>query len=452
MTLRKFFTCSFFACLTGIALIFTGGPAYSQDEEAEKPKTDSPPATEEKAKPEIKAVTTGDAKIEPALLEAHLRPLTADEVQAELDGWLGLLKDKASEISKATVATVDLKDEALTKHQEKIVELKTQRAGIVERTRIVATELEGKGGDPASAHLYIDKVSAVAKPTGFDSLFALVKAWLTSEEGGVRFGLNLLKFFGCLAVGWLVGLLLSKILNKTLKALDKTSDLLRNFLVKMVRRMAVFVGLVIGISYLGVNIGPLMAAIGAAGLVIGLALQGTLSNFASGLLILFYEPFDVGDMVTAGGITGRVKSMTLVNTVFNTVDNQVVVVPNSKIWDDTITNVTASPNRRIDLVIGIGYDDDIDKAKTVLTEIVENHEGVLKNPEPQIAVCELGASSVDLVVRPWCRTGDYWNVRFGLTQTIKQRFDKEGISFPFPQQDVHMHAVERVESSSDEKK
>jgi small conductance mechanosensitive channel len=265
---------------------------------------------------------------------------------------------------------------------------------------------------------------------------------LTSADGGVKFGINLAKFFGCLIAGWIIGAIVSKILNKSLSKVGKTSDLLRSFLVKTVRRVALFVALIIGLSYLGVNVGPLMAAIGAAGLVIGLALQGTLSNFASGLLILFYEPFDVGDVVQAGGITGKIQSMTLVNTVFHTADNQVVVVPNSKIWDDVITNVTASPNRRIDLVIGIGYDDDIDKAKTVLTEIIKNHDSVLENPEPQIAVSELGASSVDLVVRPWCLTADYWSVRFELIETIKQRFDKEGINFPFPQQDVHMHAVE----------
>jgi small conductance mechanosensitive channel len=221
--------------------------------------------------------------------------------------------------------------------------------------------------------------------------------------------------------------------------MDRTSDLLRRFLVTTLRRVMLFVGLVIGISYLGVNIGPLMAAIGAAGLVIGLALQGTLSNFASGIMILMYEPYDVGDVVSAGGVTGKIESMTLVSTVFLTPDNQRVVVPNNKIWDEVITNITANETRRVDLVFGIGYGDDIAKAQAALEDVVMSHEKVLKDPAPVIKVNELADSSVNFVVRPWAKTGDYWDVYWDLTRAVKERFDAEGISIPFPQSEVHMH-------------
>ena len=428
--------------IVGVFLFAASTGDAQEDSAAESVETEAAAAEAAPTEPPaIEATTATDPEIATALLEAQLRPLTLEEVETELDAWLSLLKDKASEISAAKIANAELSGNALAEAEKQVVEMRGERADLVERARIVAIELEAKGGDPTNANLYIDQVSSPVRPSGIASTLASAQAWMTSADGGVAFGVNLLKFFGCLIAGWTLGAILAKVLDKSLAKVGKTSDLLRSFLVKAIRRVAVFVGLIIGLSYLGVNIGPLMAAIGAAGLVIGLALQGTLSNFASGLLILFYEPFDVGDVVQAGGITGKVQSMTLVNTVFNTADNQVVVVPNSKIWDDTITNVTASDTRRIDLVVGIGYDDDIEKAKTVLADIVAAHDGVLEDPAPQIAVSELGASSVDLVVRPWCRTPDYWNVRFELTQTIKQRFDDEGISFPFPQQDVHMHQV-----------
>ena len=189
---------------------------------------------------------------------------------------------------------------------------------------------------------------------------------------------------------------------------------------------------------MGISIGPLLTGLGIAGFIIGFALQDTLSNFASGMMILIYRPFDVGDFVDAGGVTGRVDRMSLVNTTFKTLDNQVIVVPNNLIWQQVITNLTAQRTRRVDLTFGISYSDDIDKAKTILREVVENYEACLKTPEPNIRVNTLGESSVDLICRPWVKTDDYWNAYWDLTEIVKKRFDEEGISIPFPQRDVHM--------------
>jgi small conductance mechanosensitive channel len=192
---------------------------------------------------------------------------------------------------------------------------------------------------------------------------------------------------------------------------------------------------------LEINIGPLLAAIGAAGFIIGFALQGTLSNFAAGIMILIYRPYDVGDLVDIGGTLGKVDAMTIVSTTLKTVDNQIVVLPNNMIWGDKIVNITGSDIRRVDMVFGIGYGDDIAKAQKILEEILRNHEAILKDPEPVVKVHELGDSSVNFVVRPWVKTDNYWDVYWDVTRTVKERFDAEGVSIPFPQRDVHMHQV-----------
>jgi small conductance mechanosensitive channel len=192
----------------------------------------------------------------------------------------------------------------------------------------------------------------------------------------------------------------------------------------------------------GAPIGPLLAGVGVLGFVVGFALQDTLANFANGIMILLYRPYDIGDVVSAGGTTGKVEAMTLVSTTFCTPDNQVVVVPNNAIWGSTITNITARDTRRCDMTIGVGYGDDLDHAETVLMDVVTAHALVLKDPEPVIKIANLGDSSVDFVVRPWCKTSDYWNVKFDLLKQIKQRLDAEGLNIPFPQRDIHVHQVE----------
>jgi small conductance mechanosensitive channel len=196
-------------------------------------------------------------------------------------------------------------------------------------------------------------------------------------------------------------------------------------------------GILIALSQVGISLGPLLAGLGIAGFIIGFALQDTLSNFASGMLILIYRPFDVGDFVTAGGVTGKVSHMSLVNTTFKTIDNQVLVVPNNMIWSGVVTNVTAQRLRRVDLVFGVAYSDDVEKVEKVLAEIVASHELVLDTPEPMIKLHELADSSVNFVVRPWVKTDDYWDVYWDLLRTVKIRFDAEGITIPFPQREIH---------------
>ena len=193
------------------------------------------------------------------------------------------------------------------------------------------------------------------------------------------------------------------------------------------------------LNQLGIQTTSLVAIIGAAGLAIGLALQGSLSNFASGVMIIAFRPFSAGDYVEAGGVAGTVEGIKIFSTQLRTADNKTIIVPNSSITDSSITNYSAKDTRRVDMVFGIGYDDDIKTAKLVLQNIIDSDERILEDPAPIIAVGELADSSVNFVVRPWVKTDDYWAVKFDITEAVKLRFDEENISIPYPQQDVHMH-------------
>ncbi len=216
------------------------------------------------------------------------------------------------------------------------------------------------------------------------------------------------------------------------------SQLLHKMLVSVVSKLVLAVGILFALSQIGISLGPVLAGMGVAGFVIGFALQDTLSNFASGMMILIYRPFDVGDVVEAGGVAGTVSHMSLVSTTILTFDNQTLVVPNNKIWGDVIKNVTAQRTRRVDLMFSISYDDDIATAERILQDVVAADERVLTSPEPTIRLHQLADSSVNFIVRPWVNTGDYWGVYWDLTRAVKQRFDAAGITIPFPQMSVHV--------------
>ena len=242
-----------------------------------------------------------------------------------------------------------------------------------------------------------------------------------------------------LFIFWQFAKLVQMLTKKALSSSHvKISNLLRSMIQSTVRNIVFLIGLLIAISQIGISLGPLLAGLGIVGFIIGFALQGTLSNFASGVMILLYRPFDVGDVVEAGGVLGKVNHMSLVNTTFMTLDNQRLIVPNNLVWEGVITNITAQRVRRIDLMFGIAYGDDIGKVEKILTDIVVAHEAVLDSPEPVVKLHELAESSVNFVVRPWVKTDDYWETYWDITKAVKVRFDEEGISIPFPQRDVHV--------------
>ncbi|MCP3870117.1 MAG: mechanosensitive ion channel family protein [Gammaproteobacteria bacterium] len=271
-----------------------------------------------------------------------------------------------------------------------------------------------------------------------EATWATITGWLTSDEGGLRWLQNLGLFLAILLISVFLSRLAARGAGKVLARSRQASKLLSDFMVVTVRRVVLIVGILIGLSALEVNVGPLLAIIGAAGFVIAFALQDSLGNFASGILVLMFRPFDVGDVVEVAGILGKVESMNLLSIKVRTPDNKAVIIPNNNVWGSSIINVTGTSTRRVDLVFGIACDDDMDKAQRIMEQVVGEHDKIMKDRAPVIKVHELADSSVNFVCRPWVRTEDYWDVYWELTRSMKERFDKQGISIPFPQCDVHL--------------
>ncbi|MGL5472630.1 MAG: mechanosensitive ion channel family protein [Shewanella sp.] len=282
-----------------------------------------------------------------------------------------------------------------------------------------------------------------------DVASSLIEQWLnTAKDQAINHGPTLVfkLFIFCLLlfVANLVGKLVKKIVSNTVSNSKLNfSKLLQDFFTSLSGKAVFTIGLLIALSQLGIELGPLLAGFGIAGVIIGFALQDTLSNFASGMMILIYRPYDVGDLINAAGVSGRVSHMSLVSTTIKTLDNQRLIIPNNKIWGDTINNITAEHQRRVDMTFSIGYGDNIEQAEAVLTSIVEAHPKVQKVPAPLIKLHMLGDSSVDFIVRPWAKPEDYWDVYWDITREVKMRFDAEGISIPFPQRDVHIYQASK---------
>ncbi len=265
-----------------------------------------------------------------------------------------------------------------------------------------------------------------------------VTGWFEGNGGSLIF--SLLIFVVIVFVTFKIAGIAQRLVTTGLaRSQVRLSQLLKRMIVSTTRGVIIIIGLLVALSQIGISLGPLLAGLGIAGFVIGFALQDTLSNFASGLMILLYRPFDVSDVIEAGGVFGTVSHMSLVNTTILTFDNQTLVLPNNKIWGDVIKNLTSQRQRRVDMMFGIGYADDIEKTERVLADIVDSHPAILKDPEPMVHLHELGDSSVNFIVRPWVKTDDYWPVYWDITRAVKLRFDEEGISIPFPQRDVHLY-------------
>ena len=252
-----------------------------------------------------------------------------------------------------------------------------------------------------------------------------------------EYGLKVVGALVILVVGRWVAKLLSKLAGKALaKArLDKT---LVNFGKNLSYVLLLLFVVVAALATAGIQTTSFIAVLGAAGLAVGLALSGSLANFAAGVLLMIFKPMKVGDFVEIGGIKGTVREIQIFNTLIDTADNVRAIIPNAKVTGDNIKNYTANGTRRVDLVIGVSYDDDLNKAKEVIESVLAADERVLKEPAFTVAVSELADSSVNFVVRPWVKAGDYWGAYFDITQKVKESLDENGISIPYPQRDVHM--------------
>ncbi len=425
------------------------------------------------------AVTTSNPNISPESLNLMVRHMTGDELFVEADGWLVLLKEAAKKVydTKLSVQEKNTEIDALKTQdnnqtaveereeiQEKITvakkekaaileeqtELRAQRKSMIDRLNTVLENINEKVGTGENGkeldkvlpyRRYIDTVSGISlEVTDAHSAWTSITGWIMSDAGGIYWLINIAKFLSIIFMAMFISKLLSKGARRALEHTPSNSQLLNDFIANIIHKIVMLIGLLVALAALGVNVAPIMAMVGAAGFVVAFALQGTLSNFASGLMIMLYRPYDIGDVVDVAGIVGTVDSMTLVSTSIVTPDNRMMVVPNNSIWGNIITNVTHSATRRVDLVFGIGYDDNIEQAEKVMHKILAEHPLVLQDPAPAIAVTELADSSVNFNCRPWVKTSDYWTVYADITRAVKEEFDKEGISIPYPQSDIHVIA------------
>lgn len=254
----------------------------------------------------------------------------------------------------------------------------------------------------------------------------------------ITYGLNIIGAIAILIVGLIIAKWLGTRVHQSLSRSQRFDDTVTPLIAKTVRIVIIAVTILAVLNKFGVQTASLVAVLGTIGLAIGLALQGTLSNIASGIMLLLLRPFNVGDTVDIGSTSGVVDEIGLFVTEMHTFDNVGITMPNSKVWGNEIRNYSRNDVRRVDMEFGIAYDDDMDKAMGVVKEVLDTDERVLSEPEPLIAISALGDSAVNIRVRPWTQTANVWPLRYAITKRIKERFDEEGISFPFPQRDVHL--------------
>ncbi|WP_076540624.1 mechanosensitive ion channel family protein [Shewanella sp. UCD-KL21] len=366
--------------------------------------------------------------------------LRADYLESIVNYTQNQLKEA---VSDASTAGADITAEQKTH----VIELKERLSQHSSSLSIAADALEGLGQDTTQIQQTLFSVSGdiTQDVLNFDVASSLLSDWMDiaknqALENGTGLTFKVVIFLIILFLTSLVSKLVKKVVRKAVNSSKLNfSMLLQDFFTSISGNIIFALGLLIALSQLGFELAPLLAGFGIAGVIIGFALQDTLSNFASGMMILIYRPYDVGDLINAAGVTGRVSHMSLVSTTVKTLDNQRLIIPNNKIWGDTINNITAEQERRVDMTFGIGYGDDIPKAEKILTDIVLAHPKVKKYPEPTIKLHTLGESSVDFVVRPWANPVDYWEVYWDITREVKMQFDAQGVSIPFPQRDVHIY-------------
>jgi small conductance mechanosensitive channel len=263
--------------------------------------------------------------------------------------------------------------------------------------------------------------------------------WVESAQSLIAtYGLRVIAALVCLVAGFWIVKRLKGLVSGLMKK-QKVDPVLISFTSNLVNMLLKVVVVLAVLEILDFKTTSLIAILGAAGLAVGLALQGSLSNFAAGVLMIIFKPFTLGDIVTANGVTGTVREISILTTTVDTFDNKKMIVPNAKVMADNITNHTAYKTRRVDLSAGISYADDIDRAREAIKAAIAEVPGILDEPAPDILVSEMADSSVNFAVRPWCHPKDYFSVMFGVTEAIKKRFDAENITIPFPQRDIHLY-------------
>ncbi|MCA8947931.1 MAG: mechanosensitive ion channel family protein [Planctomycetes bacterium] len=417
-----------------LAAVFTFAPIALAQEST--PPPESAETADSQAEP--KPVPQGDPTTteKPTLpldeLKLRLKPMQLPAVEVEAKAWVDLLAAKNREISERKIAGNN-DNAALTLEQD----------ALVKRVNLVLAAMKDRGGEIETYEKYVNASTGFSlDPADASGFVQYAIQWAISPEGGIALVIQLVKFVLVLIAFRILARFAAGIVRKAVSRMRTTSALLRDFFVTTTSKAIMVIGIVVALSVLGIDVTPFVAAISVVGFIVGFALQGTLSNFAAGIMILIYRPYDVGDVVTVAGKMGKVDAMSLVSTSLRLFDNQVVIIPNGSVWGDVITNATSQTTRRVDMVFGCGYSDDLAKAQRVFEEIITQHPKTLAEPAPTVKVNELGDSSVNFIVRPWTKTEDYWDVFWDVTRQVKDRFDAEGLEIPFPQRSVHLHQAE----------
>jgi len=420
-----------------VALLLTFGlavPAMAQVSTQETPSDTPPPA------PAFAAAQ--DSGLSADQLAILMVPLTAAELSEIADVWQGHVRTALDQSAALNLALIGAEGAQATQLRAQLARLTEANRRLIPLYELVLDNWDRKGVEAEDTLVHRNFIAAVqadsVRTTDIRTLVRFVTAWLFSIEGGLGV---LIRMAGLLVSIWVmmfVARFTRKLARQGLEKTPNLSNLLKSFVLTAVYWSTFVVGILIVLSLFGVNVTPLFAVVGGLSFILGFALQDTLGNLASGLMIMVLKPFDMGDFIQTAGISGVVDEMSVVSTQIRTFDNQIIVVPNSKIWGDVITNVSALDTRRVDLVFGIAYTDSAAHAIKVLHKLVANHKLCLNDPAPEIFVGELGDNSVNIFCRPWSRSEDYWTVYWDVTGQAKESFDAEGISIPFPQRDVHI--------------
>lgn len=392
-------------------------------------------------------VAEPDVNVSLSQLSVQLRPMRKADLEKQVEFWLAKLEAQIKQTGVYTfrINGKELSDEDKKQFTQLEAESHQKELEIAKRAKIVVAALATKGGDVTEAQTYIKSATDISDELDSSGKVQYVvdvfTNWFKDPEGGAVFVQRLFVAALIMVGFWFLSRLVKRLIQRSFMKKNKVSRILKDFILRSIGGVVMVIGFVVAIASLGVEVGPIMAAMGAGGFIIGFALQETLANFASGMMIMIYRPFDEGDFVEVCGVSGKVEKMSLVSTTLLTLDNKELIIPNKKAWGETITNYSGRDLRRVDLVFGIGYADDIEKTMRVLRALSVEHSLVLEDPGTTVGVHSLGDSSVNIFLRPWAKTEDYWDVHWDLTKAAKQKFDQEGISIPFPQRDVHVHQM-----------
>ena len=423
-------------------------PALDAVQRPNEPAVDSTAAEEEDeppAEPVVSRTQRQDLIAEHTVPELQLLvgPLTLAQLRVEAEEWLVLVQLAMRSVTRLKVEAISAKGAELSEIQKQIIAASKERNLLMDKFRMILDSMELKGAEPAELARYRKFMSGAMalelQATDLKTTVSQALDWTVSKRGGVGFMIKVGVFFASLALLYFGARIVRSLSQRGLRKVGRVSNLFQEFLLKCVFWLSFIIGLLFILAFLGINVTPLFAVLGGASFILAFAMQETLGNLFAGIMIMVNKPFDVGDLIDSNGILGEVQAVSIVSTTIRTLDNRIVIMPNASVWGGIITNVTFSPVRRVDMVFGISYSDDMGLASQILRDVVDGHPKVLEEPEANIRVHELGDSSVNLICRPWTRTEDYWDVYWDLTRQVKEAFDKAGVSIPFPQRDVHVH-------------